>query len=106
MAQAGHINANDFLELSKRNQKAVVIDVRDADKFDEAHVDGAVNIHKTKLEAQIADIVPDKTTEIYCHCGGGQSGPRAAQALADMGYENVSVIDGGWRALKTAMNKS
>lgn len=103
MPEAKHISASEFLAVRKKDHTAVVIDVRDADKFKEGHVEGAMNVDKTKLEAEIEKLVPDKNTEIYCHCGGGQSGPRAAQALADMGYTNAHVIDGGWRSLKSAM---
>ncbi len=105
MAEAKHISAQDFLTQRSSNKQAIVIDVRDHDKFEEGHLDGALNVHKTKIEAEISSLVPDKNTEIYCHCGGGQSGPRAAQALTDMGYKNAHVIDGGWRTLKTALEK-
>ncbi len=105
MAEAKHISAEDFLAHRAKDKKSVVIDVRDADKYAEGHVEGAINVHKTQLEAEVASLIPDKNTEIYCHCGGGQSGPRAAQALADLGYENAHVIDGGWRSLKSFTEK-
>jgi rhodanese-related sulfurtransferase len=105
MAEAKHISAQDFLAQHDSHKQAVVIDVRDADKFAAGHLDGAINVHKTELASQIESLVPDKHTAIYCHCGGGQSGPRAAQALADLGYTNAHVIDGGWRALKGAQEK-
>lgn len=104
MAEAKHISAEDFLAHRSKNKKSVVIDVRDADKYAEGHVEGAINVQKTKLEAEIASLVPDKNTEMYCHCGGGQSGPRAAQALTDLGYANAHVIDGGWRRLQSVIS--
>jgi rhodanese-related sulfurtransferase len=61
-----------------------------------------MHIHKTKIEEEISEKVPDKNVEIFCHCGGGTSGPKAAEALAKMGYKNVSAIDGGFRSYKAS----
>ena len=102
MSKVKHADITEFLERRKRNPKSIVIDVRDDNKWNEGHIPGAKHIHKTKIEDLIEREVPDKNTEIFCHCGGGQSGPRAAEALAKMGYKNVSVIDGGFRSYKAS----
>lgn len=102
MTEVRHANVTDFLERRKANPKSIVIDVRDDDKWEEGHIPGAKHIHKTVIEEAITSKVPDKNAEIFCHCGGGQSGTRAAEALAKKGYKNVSVIDGGFRAYKAS----
>ena len=102
MAEAKHAKVAEFLERRKMNPKSIVIDVRDDDKWEEGHIPGAIHIHKTEVEELIASEVPDKNAEIFCHCGGGTSGPKAAEALAKMGYKNVSAIDGGFRSYKAS----
>ncbi len=99
------LSVEDFEDHRKANPKSVVIDVRDHEKFEEGHVPTAIHIHKTKIAQEIADLVPDKTTEIFCYCGGGQSGPRSAELLHELGYTNAKAITGGYRALKTAIKK-
>lgn len=105
MSEAKQVTIEEFLSRRKANAKAVVIDVRDDAKWKEGHIPGAKHIHKSKIEAEIADKVPDKNAEIYCHCGGGTSGPKAAEALAKMGYKNVAAIKGGFRSYTASGEK-
>lgn len=105
MNEATQIAASDFQSQREANPTSVVIDVRDHEKFEEAHIPTAIHIHKTKIAEEIADIVPDKTTEIFCYCGGGQSGPRTAELLNDLGYTNAKAIDGGYRAYKASIGE-
>lgn len=105
MAEAKHISASDFLKRREQDGTSIILDVRDSAKFAEAHIDGAVNVQKLAIESEVAELIPQENAEIYCHCGGGTSGLRAAQTLTDLGYKNVHVIDGGWRSLKALLEK-
>jgi rhodanese-related sulfurtransferase len=105
MSEAKQIPIEDFLALRKENPKSIIIDVRDDDKWEEGHIPGAIHIHKTKVADEIAKKVPDKNAEIFCHCCGGQSGPRAAALLNEMGYKNVKAIRGGFRSYKASGEK-
>ena len=102
MTEVEQIAIADFLASRKVNPKSIVIDVRDDDKWEEGHIPGAIHIHKTKVEDEIAKQVSDKNAEIFCHCGGGQSGPRAAALLNEMGYKNAKAIHGGFRSYKAS----
>jgi rhodanese-related sulfurtransferase len=105
VSEAKQISVKDFLERHKANPKSIVIDVRDEDKWKEGHIPGAIHINKTKVANEIAVKVPDKKTEIFCHCGGGTSGPRAAALLNEMGYKNAKAIQGGFRSYKASGEK-
>lgn len=105
MPEAKHIKLADFLERKKVNKNLIVIDVRVEEKYAEGHIPGAVNINKHVIGEEITSKVPDKSAEIVCHCGGGESGIRSAEALAAMGYKNVSVLDGGIRVYKASGEK-
>ena len=98
MPQIHHLSIAEFKERRNANSQTVTIDVRDDEKWERGHIPGAVHIQKSQIAKTIGSVVPLKGTEIICHCGGGQSGAKAAELLAAMGYENVSVLDGGFRS--------
>lgn len=77
---------------------ALLLDVRDPEKFESGHIDGAVNISNDQLEVRIGDVAPDQQTPIVCYCAGGNRGALAADALQQMGYSRVVSIEGGLRA--------
>lgn len=105
MPEAEQISIDDFLDRRKKNPKSIIIDVRDDDKFEEGHIPGAIHIHKTKVEEEISAKIPDKNAEIFCHCGGGTSGPKAATLLSEMGYKNAKALQGGFRSYKASGEK-
>ncbi len=99
------VSVEEFLAKRKANPKSVVIDVRDSEKFQAGHIPGAIAIHKTVIAEEIATLIPDKDTEIFCYCGGGQSGPRSAEALNRLGYKNAKAIEGGFRGYSSHTKK-
>jgi phage shock protein E len=89
----------DAAEVDRRlAQGTVVIDVRDGQAHDAAHIPGSVNIERDSLAQRIPTLVPDRSTPILCYCNGGSRGPLAALALQELGYGNVGAIAGGLRA--------
>lgn len=74
---------------------AVVLDVRDKEEFETGHIDEATHLSRGTLEMRVGEVVPDKTTPIICYCAGGNRGALAADTLQNLGYENVSSIQGG-----------
>ncbi len=105
MTNPEQITVKDFLAHRIENPQTIVIDVRDDENWEEGHIPGAIHIHKTKITEEIAAKVSDKNAEIICHCGGGQSGPRAAEELREMGYVNAIALQGGFRSYKAGGGK-
>ena len=81
---------------------AVVIDVRDKEEWDEAHIPGAIHVSRGTMELEIEEKVPDPDALIICHCGGGGRSALAAETLQKMGYKNVRSMAGGLKAWKAA----
>jgi rhodanese-related sulfurtransferase len=81
---------------------AVVVDVRDKDEWDEAHIPGATHMSRGTIELDIEEKVPDPDAMIICHCGGGGRSALAAETLQKMGYKNVRSMAGGLKAWKAA----
>lgn len=76
-----------------------VIDTRDADQYQKAHIPGAVNIDWRKLLARRSELPGNKMVLLYCNAGTLSS--QAALALRVAGMENVRILQGGfteWKA--------
>lgn len=79
----------------------VIIDVREADEFEQGAVQGARLIPRGLLESNIGMQVPDRDTPIALYCAAGARSALAAKALQDMGYTDVVSVAGGfgrWKA--------
>jgi rhodanese-related sulfurtransferase len=62
------------LPLSRLNKaladkSATILDIRAADEYAKAHLDGAINIPLGEIEAKIPELPKDKPIIIYCHTG-------------------------------------
>jgi rhodanese-related sulfurtransferase len=76
-----------------------VIDTRDADQFQKAHIPGAVNIDWRKVLGQRSKLPGNRMVLLYCNAGTLSS--QAAIALRVAGMENVRILQGGfteWKA--------
>ena len=85
-----------------------LIDIRDVRELEkEGRVEGSLHIPRGMLEFWIdpnsayykqGKIDPSK--EIVLFCAGGLRSALAAKSLQDMGFKNVSHVDGGFGAIK------
>lgn len=76
-----------------------VIDTRDAEQFQKAHIPGALNIDWRKVLARRSELPGNKMVLLYCNSGTLSS--QAAIALRVAGMENVRILQGGfteWKA--------
>jgi rhodanese-related sulfurtransferase len=78
------------------------LDVREDHEFAKDHAKGAQHLGKGIIERDIETLVPDKRASILLYCGGGYRSALAADALQQMGYTNVTSMDGGIKAWREA----
>ena len=97
-ANVGHISAE---ELTDAEQPVILIDVRDEADYDEEHLPNAVSLPRGYLELDIDEVAPDQGAHIVTYCGGGTRATLSANTLKIMGYDNVSVLTGGFRGWKS-----
>jgi rhodanese-related sulfurtransferase len=76
----------------------VVLDVREKDAFDAAHVPGAKHLPRGQLELRINEVLPDPTARIVTVCELGKISTLAAATLRDLGFLLVAALDGGMKA--------
>ncbi len=97
-ASVGHIAP---AELAEATETIILIDVRDEPDYDKEHLPAAVSLPRGYLELDIDEIAPDSDTHVVTYCGGGTRATLSAHTLKSMGYENVSVLTGGFRGWKS-----
>ena len=87
-------------ELQSRlsgGEQIVLIDVREPEEFARGKIPGAYTIPRGVLEMQVDGRLPREAT-VVLYCGGGGRSALAAKSLADMGYDKVENLQGGWQA--------
>lgn len=76
--------------------------------FARGHVPGAHWMPRGWLELRIGTLVPVQTTAIAVTCSDGRNAALAGATLKALGYQDVSVLDGGmaaWQAAGLAVEK-
>src|SRR4026207_2327821 len=75
----------------------VLSDVRDPDEYRDGFIEPATNISRGFLEFRIGGAAADPATPIVLYCQSGLRSMLAAKALKDLGYENVTNLQGGFQ---------
>ncbi len=78
----------------------VVLDVREADEYEQGALPGAVHIPRGFLESQVEGRVPNRDAPIVVYCAGGTRSAFAAETLGQLGYTDVVSMDGGFNKWK------
>jgi rhodanese-related sulfurtransferase len=92
----------DETHQALNSESARVIDVREDNEWDEAHIPGAEHLSRGIIERDIETFAPNKSSDLILYCGGGFRAALAADSLQRMGYTNVRSMAGGWRAWNEA----
>ena len=75
-------------------KKACIIDLREKDEWDIAHILGAKHIPLSELRDRLDEIPRDEP--LYLHCRSGQRSYNAVLALQNRGYKEVYNLSGGF----------
>ena len=98
---AGSLSASGAVQLINRD-KAVVIDVSEAEEFAVAHVGGAKNLPLNQLEDMLPAAVKNKALPLILVCPTGARANRAVAMAKKLGYEQAQCLSGGLKAWKEA----
>lgn len=77
----------------------VFIDTRTAEEFTQSTIEGAIHIEWRDVFSRLDEIPQDQKTVLFCNTGALSA--QSAFGLRVMGYENVLVLQGGFRDWKT-----
>ena len=95
------LTPGDAVQLINR-EKAVVVDVSEADEYAAGHIVGARNIPVSELEQRLPGVVKNKTVPLILVCASGARAQRCLAKAKSLGYEKAVVLGGGLRAWKDA----
>lgn len=93
--QRKYLNVLTQEEFIKGYRKAQLIDVREPKEFESGHIRGARNIPLSQFKQSLAAIRPDKP--VYLYCQNTTRSYRAAQILRKHKYEDINVLQGGFK---------
>jgi rhodanese-related sulfurtransferase len=93
-------DVHEINQRQKQGQSFHLVDVREDNEWDAAHLPGAIHLGRGIIERDIEKTIPDHNAEIVLYCGGGYRSALAADNLQKMGYTNVISMDGGFRVWK------
>eukprot|EP01034_Spumella_vulgaris_P042575 gene42575-52800_t len=83
-------------------EKAVVIDVCEAEEFAAGHVGGAKNVPLGQLEERLPSLVKNKSLPVVLVCASGARANRAVAVAKKLGYEKAEALAGGLKAWRDA----
>ena len=108
LAQGKGLNPSEAVLLMNR-EKAVVIDVCEPGEFAAGHIAGARNVPLAQLEAQLPQLVKNKSTPLILVCKAGVRSGRALSVARKLGYEKAQSLAGGlkaWQAASMPLSKA
>jgi rhodanese-related sulfurtransferase len=72
-----------------------LIDVRTPEEYSEGHLVNAINIdvNADDFDAKVASLDKEKSVMVYCKMGGRSA--KAATRLKELGFKNITDLDGG-----------
>ena len=106
LSEVKTITANEALKLSN-DDACTLIDIREKGELDKTgRIENSNHIPRGMLEFWLDPEGPyfksgkiDMNKEMVLFCAGGLRSALAAKSLKEMGFENVSHIDGGFAAI-------
>lgn len=93
--QKKYLNVLSQDEFIKGYRKAQLIDIREPQEFDRGYVRGARNLPLTQMKQRLIELRPDKPVYLYGQ-GNGRS-KRAAHLLYKNNYQDINILDGGFK---------
>ncbi len=75
--------------------RAVFVDVREADEHATGAIPGSILIPRGVLESSVASKLPDPAARVVVYCAIGERSALAALSMEELGYTNVSSLEGG-----------
>ena len=83
-------------------QKAVIVDVREDDEWNEQHIPGAIHIPLAQLNERLLELKQYKDSPLITQCKAGGRSAKAVDVLKLAGFSKVYNMEGGIMAWEKA----
>lgn len=95
--QVKTITPKEYAERLKQNSDAQILDVRTPEEFANGHLNYAQNIDWYEKEGFVREASKlDKSKPVFIYCAAGARSKKASDKLAEMGFQNVYDMQGGY----------
>lgn len=98
-AAAHNVSFMSLEEVLRRIESAepgiLLLDVRERDAYEQAHIPGATHIARGQLELRVNEALPDPTKRIVVYCEVGRVSTLATATLREMGFTRAVALDKG-----------
>jgi len=98
--QIREVDTAEAESLVAASPAPVVLDVREADEYEQGALPDAVHIPRGFLESQVENRIADHATPVVVYCAGGTRSAFAARTLGELGYTDVVSVVGGFNKWK------
>ena len=89
------ISAEEAKEIMETQPKAVILDVRERDEYEQGHIPDAVLLPVGTITAETtARFIASDDTPVLVYCRSGNRSKAASEALAELGYTQVYEFGG------------
>ncbi|WP_026707494.1 rhodanese-like domain-containing protein [Flavobacterium frigidarium] len=90
------LTQQDWISQLEADEKAVILDVRTEDEFNDGIIENAINIDIHKGQGFIAEIEAlDKDKNYYVYCRSGARSGKACEVMNELGFKNAYNLAGG-----------
>ncbi|MFD2909272.1 rhodanese-like domain-containing protein [Flavobacterium ardleyense] len=89
-------------EAQLKEPNVQLIDVRTPAEYAEGHIENSKNINITgeDFDQQVASL--DKSKPVMLYCKSGMRSAKASLRLKELGFENITDLEGGFGSWKSA----
>jgi rhodanese-related sulfurtransferase len=94
------VSCQDIADLLATDRLFAVFDVRERGEYNECQIPGTTSLPRSQMEFRIGSLVPNRTIPITVYDDADGRAPLALKTLHQLGYSEVSILDGGlsaWR---------
>ena len=92
------ISCEELAGLMASEQLFAVFDVRERGEYNECQIPNTTSLPRSQVEFRIAELVSDRKVPVVVYDEGDARAPLARATLARLGYEHISILDGGLSA--------
>ena len=94
--------------VDAKDNKFLVVDVRDKDAYKSGHVPTAINVPSRELDEHVEKLPKNKTLILYCYHDVCFAAPKIALKLAKKGYNVMEMVGGfdEWQKHEHPVEKS
>jgi rhodanese-related sulfurtransferase len=86
------------LQAKLKAKTATLLHVGTKGEYDTGHIPGALPVPEAELFARTQRFAKRRQIVLYCYCDDQEASRRAAATLEALGFQRVSVLEGGYRA--------